>query len=77
VGPDEPLPAITPPPAIAPPPARPAIVAPLAPQRYKVQFTASVEMYRKLRNAHGRCTERGFLEFHHVVPQLELARQIG
>ena len=39
------------PPAIAPPAARPAIVAPLAPQRYKVQFTASAEVYQKLRNA--------------------------
>ncbi len=38
-------------PAFAPPPARPAVVAPLAPQRYKVQFTASAETYEKLRLA--------------------------
>ncbi|MBI3998336.1 MAG: hypothetical protein HY355_04825 [Armatimonadetes bacterium] len=37
--------------ALAPPPARPAVVAPLAPQRYKVQFTASAETYEKLRLA--------------------------
>ncbi len=37
--------------APAPPPARPAVVAPLAPQRYKVQFTASAETYEKLRLA--------------------------
>lgn len=30
-------------------PIRPAVVAPLAPERYKVQFTASVEMHEKLR----------------------------
>lgn len=35
----------------APPSARPAVVAPLAPQRYKVQFTASAETYEKLRLA--------------------------
>ncbi len=44
-GPDEPSL------AIAPPPARPAVVTPLAPQRYKVQFTASAETYQKLRSA--------------------------
>ncbi len=38
-------------PALAPPPARPAVVAPLAPERYKVQFTASAETYEKLRLA--------------------------
>jgi hypothetical protein len=38
-------------PATAPPPARPAVVAPLAPQRYKVQFTASAETYEKIRIA--------------------------
>jgi hypothetical protein len=38
-------------PALAPPPARPAVVAPLAPQRYKVQFTASAETCEKLRLA--------------------------
>ncbi len=37
--------------APAPPPPRPAVVAPLAPQRYKVQFTASAETYEKLRLA--------------------------
>src|SRR3990172_5764592 len=35
----------------APPPARPAVVVPLAPQRYKVQFTASAETVEKLRRA--------------------------
>ncbi len=38
-------------PAIAPPGARPAVVAPLAPQRYKVPFTASADTYEKLRLA--------------------------
>jgi len=42
----------TPPPApAAPPRGRPATVAPLAPQRYRVQFTASAETYKKLRQA--------------------------
>jgi hypothetical protein len=122
-------------------PARPATIAPLAPERYKIQFTASRELHDKLRRAQdllrhtipdadvaavidraltllveelerrklgattrprppqslasesryipaavkrsvwsrdegrctfvgteGRCTERGFLEFHHLVP---------
>ncbi len=40
-----------PPPSTAPPPARPPIVAPLAPLRYKVQFTASAETYEKIRLA--------------------------
>lgn len=30
---------------------RPAVVAPLAPERYKIQFTASAETYKKLRLA--------------------------
>ncbi len=38
-------------PAAAPPPVRPATVTPLAPQRYKVQFTASAETYEKLTRA--------------------------
>jgi hypothetical protein len=123
------------------PPARPAEVKPLAPERYKIQFTVSRETYEKLRQvqdllrhtvpngdpavifekalalllaelertkcaaasrprpprgtdeaarhipaavrrsvwqrdggrcafngSHGRCTETGFLEYHHVVP---------
>jgi 5-methylcytosine-specific restriction endonuclease McrA len=123
------------------PPARPAVIRPLAPERYKIQFTASAETFDKLRSvqdlmrhgvpdgdvavifdraltlllgqlersklaaaqhprpqrgkargsrripavvrrqvwerdegqcafigARGRCTERGLLEFHHVVP---------
>ncbi len=127
--------------AMALTPTRPAVVAPLAPERYKIQFTASREMHDKLRRAqdllrhtipdgdisivfdraltllieelerrrlaaaarprptqsltsgsryipaavkrlvwardagqctfvgtHGRCSERGFLEFHHMVP---------
>ncbi len=37
--------------APAPPSARPAVVAPLAPERYKVQFTASAETYEKLKLA--------------------------
>jgi len=41
----------SPAPSIAPPPRRPATVAPLAPQRYKVQFTARAETYEKLRLA--------------------------
>ncbi len=38
-------------PAPTPRRARPAIVAPLAPERYKVQFTASAETYEKLKLA--------------------------
>ncbi len=38
-------------PALTPLPARPAVVVPLAPHRYKVQFTASAETYAKLRLA--------------------------
>ena len=129
------------PPSVAPPPNRPAVLGPLAPDRYKVQLTVSRETYEKLRRAqdllrhtipnvdaaaifdralsllvadlekkklaaterprpasasslksrhisaavrrkvwardggqcafvgtNGRCTERGFIEFHHVVP---------
>ena len=37
------------PPTLAP--ARPAVVAPLAPERYKIQFTASREVHDKLRRA--------------------------
>ena len=128
-------------PAVAPPVPSRALVVPLAPERYKIQFSASSEMHEKLRyaqdllrhlvpngdvavvfdralsalieqlekqkcaatsrsrgprpvatgsrhipaavrrevwrrdegrcaflGARGRCTERGFLEFHHVVP---------
>ncbi len=127
--------------AIAHPSARPAVVAPLAPERYRIQFTASRELHDKLRRAQdllrhavpdgdvavvfdraltmlveelerrklaaarrpraeqsrlaesryipaavkravwsrdegrctfvgaqGRCTERGFLEYHHLIP---------
>jgi hypothetical protein len=127
--------------AIRPTRAQPAVVAPLAPERYRIQFTASREVHHKLRRAQdllrhaipdgdvatiidraltllveelerrklaaaarpraaqsltsgsryipaavkrlvwardagqctfigtqGRCTERGFLEFHHLVP---------
>ena len=133
--------ALAPAPCCASPPARPAVVGPLASDRYKVQFTVSRETYERLRRAqdlmrhaipngdvatifdraltllladlektklaaterpratrgsspgsrhipaavrrevwardggqcafvgtNGRCTERGFLEFHHVVP---------
>ena len=133
--------AVSPAPRIPSSPSRPAVVGPLAPDRYKVQFTVSRETYERLRRAQdllrhtipsgdpaaifdraltllladlkrtkvaaterprparagapgsrhiqaavrrkvwardggpcafvgttGRCTERGFLEFHHVVP---------
>ncbi len=133
--------ALSPAPCPAPPPPRPAVVGPLAPDRYKVQFTVPRDTYEKLRRAqdllrhtipsgdpaaifdraltllladlertkcaaverprttrassrpsrhvpatvkrevwardggqcafvgaNSRCTERGFLEFHHVVP---------
>jgi 5-methylcytosine-specific restriction endonuclease McrA len=45
--------ATAPEPAVFPTPAppRPAVVAPLAPERYKVQFTVSRETYDKLRRA--------------------------
>jgi len=132
------------PPASVLPPARPAEVKPLAPERYKIQFTVSRETYEKLRQvqdllrhtvpngdpavifekaltllraelernkfaaaarprsscdtggssrhvpasvkrsvwqrdggrcafngSHGRCTETGFLEYHHVLPFAE------
>lgn len=36
-------------PAAAPPPTRPAVITPLAPERYKVQFTVSRETHEKLR----------------------------
>ncbi len=35
--------------APAPPPAPPAVVAPLAPERYRIQFTASAQTHAKLR----------------------------
>ncbi|MGH2396429.1 MAG: HNH endonuclease [bacterium] len=38
-------------PAFVQPQPRPAVVVPLAPERYKVQFTASAETYEKLRRA--------------------------
>jgi len=38
-------------PAITSHRARPAVIAPLAPQRYKIQFTASAETYERLRLA--------------------------
>ncbi len=44
-------PAPSPAPLAAPPPGQPATVAPLAPARYKVQFTARAETYAKLRLA--------------------------
>ena len=36
---------------LQPPPARPALVRPLAPERYEMRFTASAETYAKLRRA--------------------------
>ena len=36
----------------APTPRRSAIIAPLAPERYRVQFTATAEMHEKFRRAH-------------------------
>lgn len=44
-------PVALPPPAPAQPRERPAILVPLRPERYKVQFTASAETYEKLRLA--------------------------
>ncbi len=45
-------PSVTPPPAAAPPPPRrPPVVTPLAPECYRVQFTARAETYAKLRLA--------------------------
>ena len=62
-------------------PVRPAVLEPLAPGRYKVQFTASAGLRDKLErlralmrasflvDEHGRrCPERRRLEFHHLVP---------
>jgi hypothetical protein len=43
-----------------PPPSRPAEVKPLAPERYKIQFTVSRETYQKLRRAQDL--------FRHAVP---------
>ncbi len=43
--------ALSPTPCFASPPARPAVVGPLAPDRYKVQFTVSRDTYDKLRRA--------------------------
>ena len=37
--------------APAPRPARPAVVAPLAPERYRIQFTANAQTHAKLRRA--------------------------
>jgi hypothetical protein len=54
--------------AITPPPARPAVVAPLAPERYKVQFTASAETYEKLRLAQAL--------LRHQIPDGELGKII-
>ncbi len=130
-------PAPVPAPFVAPPAPSAAVVSPLAPERYKVQFTVSRETYDELRHTlptgdpavifaraltllvaelertklaatvrprvakptapgsrhipaavkrevwardggrcafvgpHGRCTERGLLEFHHLVPYAE------
>jgi len=48
--------------ASLPPAARPAIIAPLAPERYKVQFTVSRQTHDKLRRAQDlmrqHCTQR-------------------
>lgn len=52
----------------APPPARPAVVAPLAPERYKVQFTATAELREKLRLAQDL--------LRHQVPDGDLAQVI-
>jgi hypothetical protein len=40
-------------PIVASPPKRPAVVGPLAPDRYKVQFTVSGDTYEKLRRVQG------------------------
>jgi hypothetical protein len=86
------------------PPKRPAVMAPIAPEQYKIQMTVSRDTYEKLRRAqdlirhmvpnadpaaiferaltlffvgsrNGGCTERAFLEFHHVLPHAAGGRQ--
>ncbi len=56
-------------PAPAPPPPRQGVVAPLAPARYKVQFTASAETCEKLRLAQAL--------LRHQIPDGELGTIIG
>ncbi len=50
-------------------PTRPAVVVPLAPERYKVQFTASAAIYRNLRRAQGL--------LRHQIPDGDLAAVMG
>ena len=52
-------------PAIAVPPAPKPVIAPLAPERYRIQFTASREMHEKLRYAQAL--------LRHVVPTGDVA----
>jgi hypothetical protein len=47
------------------PPSRPPVVTPMAPERYKVQFTASGELYRKIRRAQDL--------IRHVAPDADVA----
>jgi hypothetical protein len=54
--------------ALAPPPPRQGVVAPLAPERYKVQFTASADTYAKLRLAQAL--------LRHQIPDGELGKII-
>ena len=49
-------------PSPAPVSVPPPVVQPLAPSRYKVQFTASVELHHKLERLRAR------LEYHHLRP---------
>ncbi len=50
-------------------PTRPAVVVPLAPERYKVQFTASAAIYRNLRRAQAL--------LRHQIPDGDLAAVMG
>ena len=52
-------------PAAVPPPSRPAIVQPLAPERYKVQFTVSSETREKLRRVQDL--------MRHIIPNGDVA----
>ncbi len=66
--PEAPALAAVSPPALAPLPARRAVVAPLAPERYRVQFTASTETVAKLRLAQDL--------LRHQIPDADLGQVI-
>jgi hypothetical protein len=63
-------------PSLGVPLSPPALVVPIAPARYKVQFTATADLYDKLerlkdlmRAKEGRrCPARAWLEYHHRYP---------